>query len=158
MELAGGIVLTEHGGCARRHLRPLVVRVRGLRVAGYSDPFERRASERFRARGEPRPDAEQREEFRDWLRPLIGHVDVVMVHEPQLAEDAAEELAGSRPQAAGPPRRPYAHIELRSSQLVELNGTVGGGAPETEEPALRPGRAHPRAWAASSRSRPTWLR
>jgi predicted phosphodiesterase len=129
--LAGGIVLTERG-----RLRddgtygPLVVRVRGLRVAGYSDPFERRASERFKARGEPRPDAEQREEFRDWLRPLLGRVDVVMVHEPQLAEDAAEELREI------PPRRPlvvltgHTHISsFRSStNLVELNGgTVGGG-------------------------------
>ena len=131
MALAGGIVLTERG-----RLRddgtfgPLVVRVRGLRVAGYSDPFERRASERFRARGEPRPAEEQREEFRDWLRPLLGRVDVVMVHEPQLAVDAAEELRRV------PPSRPlvlltgHTHMPgFRSSaNLVELNGgTVGGG-------------------------------
>ena len=131
MALAGGIVLTERG-----RLRgdgtygPLVVRVRGLRVAGYSDPFERRASERFRAQEEPRPDEEQREEFRDWLRPLLGRVDVVMVHEPQLAEDAAEELRRA------PPRRPlvlltgHTHTpDFRSSaNFVELNGgTVGGG-------------------------------
>jgi predicted phosphodiesterase len=131
MALAGGIVLTERG-----RLRddgtygPLVVRVRGLRVAGYSDPFERRSSERFRARGEPRPDEEQREDFRDWLRPLVGRVDVVMVHEPQLAEDAAEELRRV------PPSRPLVLLtghthspSFRSSEnLVELNGgTVGGG-------------------------------
>ena len=104
--------------------------MRGLRVAGYADPFERRASEHFRAPGEPQPDPEQREEFRDWLRPLLGRVDVVMVHEPQLAEDAAEELRRI------PPRRPlvlltgHTHISsFRSStNLVELNGgTVGGG-------------------------------
>jgi predicted phosphodiesterase len=129
--LAGGIVLTERGRLrADGTYGPLVVRVRGLRVAGYSDPFERRASERFRARGEPRPDAEQREEFRDWLRPLLGRVDVVMVHEPQLAEDAAEELREI------PPRRPlvlltgHTHTSsfMSSTNLVELNGgTVGGG-------------------------------
>ena len=129
--LAGGIVLTERGRLrADGTLGPLVVRVRGLRVAGYSDPFERRASEHFRARGEPRPDAEQREEFRDWLRPLLGRVDVVMVHEPQLAEDAAEELRRI------PPRRPlvlltgHTHMSsfMSSTNLVELNGgTVGGG-------------------------------
>jgi predicted phosphodiesterase len=131
MALAGGIVLTERGRLrADGTYGPVVVRVRGLRVAGYSDPFERRASERFRARGEPRPDADQREEFRDWLRPLLGRVDVVMVHEPQLAEDAADELRRI------PPRRPlvlltgHTHVlSFRSStNFVELNGgTVGGG-------------------------------
>ena len=131
LALAGGIVLTERGRLrANGSYGPLIVRVRGLRVAGYSDPFERHASEHFRARGEPRPDAEQREEFRDWLRPLVGRVDIVMVHEPQLAEDAAEELRRI------PPRRPlvlltgHTHVSsLRSStNFVELNGgTVGGG-------------------------------
>jgi predicted phosphodiesterase len=131
MALAGGIVLTERGRLrADGTYGRLVVRVRGLRVAGYSDPFERRASERFRARGEPRPDGDQREEFRDWLRPLLGRVDVVMVHEPQLAEDAADELRRI------PPRRPlvlltgHTHVSsFRSStNFVELNGgTVGGG-------------------------------
>jgi predicted phosphodiesterase len=131
MALAGGIVLTERGRLrADGTYGPVVVRVRGLRVAGYADPFERRASERFRSRGEPRPDAEQREDFRDWLRPLLGRVDVVMVHEPQLAEDAAAELRRI------PPRRPlvlltgHTHMSSfhASTNFVELNGgTVGGG-------------------------------
>lgn len=131
MVLAGGIVLTERGRLRNDGTYgPVVVRVRGLRVAGYSDPFERRASEHFRARGEPRPDAVQREAFRDWLRPLLGRVDVVMVHEPQLAEDAAEELREI------PPRRPlvlltgHTHVPgfQSSTNFVELNGgTVGGG-------------------------------
>jgi predicted phosphodiesterase len=131
MALAGGIVLTQRGRLrADGTYGPLVVRVRGLRVAGYSDPFERRASERFRARGEPRPDADQREDFRDWLRPLLGRVDVVMVHEPQLAQDAAEELRRI------PPRRPlvlltgHTHVSSfhASTNFVELNGgTIGGG-------------------------------
>ena len=104
--------------------------MRGLRVAGYADPFERRASEHFRARGEPRPDGGQREEFREWLEPLVGRVDVVMVHEPQLAEDAAEELRRTAP------RRPlvllagHTHVSSfeSSANFVELNGgTVGGG-------------------------------
>jgi predicted phosphodiesterase len=131
MALAGGIVLTERGRLrADGTYGPLVVRVRGLRVAGYADPFERRASEHFRARGEPRPDEEQRAEFRDWLEPLVGRVDVVMVHEPQLAEDAAERLRES------PPSRPLVlltgHTHMSSFEaspdFVELNGgTVGGG-------------------------------
>ena len=129
--LAGGIVLTERGRLrADGTYGALIVRIRGLRVAGYADPFERLASERFRARGEPRPDAEQREEFRDWLRPLIGRVDVVMVHEPQLAEDAAEELRTIPPRRALVLLTGHTHTSsFRSStNLVELNGgTVGGG-------------------------------
>ncbi len=131
MALAGGIVLTQRGRLrADGSYGSLVVRVRGLRVAGYADPFERRASEHFRARGEPRPDGGQREEFREWLEPLVGRVDVVMVHEPQLAEDAAEELRRTAP------RRPlvlltgHTHVSSfeSSANFVELNGgTVGGG-------------------------------
>jgi predicted phosphodiesterase len=131
MALAGGIVLTQRGRLrADGTYGRVVVRVRGLRVAGYADPFERRASEHFRARGEPQPDEQQREEFRDWLEPLVGRVDVVMVHEPQLAEDAAEEL-----RAEAPPRplvllTGHTHISSfqESPNFVELNGgTVGGG-------------------------------
>ena len=131
MALAGGIVLTQRGRLRADGTHgPVVVRVRGLRVAGYADPFERRSSEHFRARGEPRPDEEQREHFRHWLEPLVGRLDVVMVHEPQLAEDAAEAL-----RAAGP-SRPLVlltgHTHTSSFQaspnFVELNGgTVGGG-------------------------------
>ena len=131
MALAGGIVLTEQGRLrADGSYGPLVVKVRGLRVAGYSDPFERRARNRFRSPGEPRPTPAQQEEFRDWLRPLLGRVDVVMVHSPMLTQAAAEELRRI------PPRRPlvlltgHTHLpEFRSStNFVELNGgTVGGG-------------------------------
>ena len=131
MALAGGIVLTERGRLrSDGTYGPVVVKVRGLRVAGYADPFERRARDHFRQLREPRPTREQREEFRDWLRPLLGRVDVVMVHEPQLAEAAVEELRRI------PPPRPVAlltghtHVQkFRSStNLVEVNGgTVGGG-------------------------------
>ena len=124
-------MLTQHGRLsADGTFGPVVVRVRGLRVAGYADPFERRARDHFRQLREPRPTVEQQEEFRDWLRPLLGHVDVVMVHSPQLAETAADELRRI------PPRHPLAlltgHTHLQkfrsSTNLVELNGgTVGGG-------------------------------
>ena len=131
MALAGGIVLTQRGRLrADGSHGPVVVRVRGLRVAGYADPFERKASERFKGTNEPTPDAAQREEFRDWLRPLLGHVDVVMVHEPQLAQDAADELGRI------PPSRPlvlltgHTHVASfrTSTNFTEINGgTVGGG-------------------------------
>ena len=129
--LAGGIVLTQRGRLRSDGTHgPVIVRVRGLRVAGYSDPFERRAREHFRARAEPRPDAAQREDFRDWLRPLLGRVDVVMVHEPLLAADASAELRRI------PPARPlvlltgHTHTSAfhAATNFVELNGgTVGGG-------------------------------
>ena len=129
--LAGGIVLTQHGRLtARGTYGPVVVKVAGLRVAGYADPFERRARDHFRQLREPRPTPEEQEDFRDWLRPLLGRVDVVMVHSPALAESAADELRRI------PPRRPLAlltgHTHMQSfhssTNLVELNGgTVGGG-------------------------------
>ena len=131
MALAGGIVLTQRGRLLAdgRH-GPVVVRVRGLRVAGYADPFERKSSERFKGTNEPTPDAAEREEFRDWLRPLLGRVDVVLVHEPQLARDAAEELRRI------PPSRPLVLLTGHthkasfhaSTNFTEINGgTVGGG-------------------------------
>ena len=131
MALAGGIVLTQRGRLkADGTYGPVVVNVRGLRVAGYADPFERRVRDRFRQLREPRPTPEQEEEFRDWLRPLLGRVDVVMVHSPALAESAAEELRRI------PPPHPLAlltgHTHMQSfhssTNLLELNGgTVGGG-------------------------------
>jgi predicted phosphodiesterase len=131
MALAGSIVLTQRGRLrADGTYGPVVVRVRGLRVAGYADPFERRARDRFRQLREPRPTPEEQEEFRDWLRPLLGRVDVVMVHSPALAQSAADELRRI------PPRRPLAlltgHTHMQSfhssTNLLELNGgTVGGG-------------------------------
>ena len=129
--LAGGIVLTQRGRLrGNGTYGPLVVKVAGLRVAGYADPFERRARDHFRQLREPRPTPEEQEEFRDWLRPLLGRVDVVLVHSPALAESAADELRRI------PPRRPLAlltghtHMQIfqSSTNLVELNGgTVGGG-------------------------------
>ena len=131
MALAGGIVLTQRG-----RLRPdgshgpVVVNVRGLRVAGYADPFERRARDHFRQRAEPRPDEAQRQAFRDWLTRLLGRVDIVLVHEPQLAEDAAAELRQSSPARPLVLLTGHTHMaSFRSSpNFVELNGgTVGGG-------------------------------
>jgi predicted phosphodiesterase len=131
LALAGGIVLTERGRLrADGSYGPVVVRVGGLRVGGYADPFERRATEHFKGTNEPTPDANERAAFRDWLRPLLGHVDVVMVHEPQLASDAADELR------ADPPGRPlvlltgHTHVATfhASPDFTEINGgTVGGG-------------------------------
>jgi len=131
MALAGGIVLTQRGRLrSDGTYGPVIVRVRGLRVAGYADPFERRARDHFVAPREPQPTPEEQEAFRGWLRPLLGRVDVVMVHSPALAEAAAEELRRI------PPRRPLAlltghtHVQAfrSSTNFLELNGgTAGGG-------------------------------
>jgi len=128
---AGAIVLTQRGRLLPGGGRgEVVVKVGGLRVAGYSDPFERRREDRYEARGEPEPSEEQKRDFATWLRPLVGRVDVVLVHSPALASTAVEGLREK------PPDRPLAvltghtHLpRLRSSEnLVELNGgTVGGG-------------------------------
>jgi hypothetical protein len=37
------------------------------------------------------------QEFADWLRPKLGLVDIVMVHEPELAALAIEEMRASSP-------------------------------------------------------------
>lgn len=134
----GAIVLTRRGRLLAdgRH-GPIVVRVGGMRVAGYDDPFERRRRDDYRGRAEPRPSLAQQEAFADWLRPLVGKVDVVMVHQPQLARLAVEELR------ARPPSRPLVLIvghthgqSLSASRnLAVLDpGTAGaGGASNLDE-------------------------
>ncbi|HYI98211.1 MAG TPA: metallophosphoesterase [Thermoleophilaceae bacterium] len=129
---AGAIVLTERG-----RLRgdgtygPVVARVAGLRVAGYSDPFERRRAEGYRDRyDDGPPTTERRRRFADWLEPLVGNVDIVMVHSPGLAKLTVRELR------ADPPTRPLALLTghthratvATSTNVLELNGgTAGGG-------------------------------
>src|SRR5262249_39310477 len=108
-----------------------VVRVDGLRVAGYDDPFTRREPGRERGpRPEPRTTDELQRSFSDWFTPLQSRVDVVMVHEPALIEPVLRGLAQR------PPRHPIAFLvghthvqDLRTQRnVVVLNGgTAGGG-------------------------------
>jgi predicted phosphodiesterase len=127
---AGAIVLTERGRLLPGGRRgPVVVRVAGLRVAGYADPNERRARGGYGNRGDEPTRAQQRA-FADWLRPLVGKVDVVMTHEPALAEPALEELRRDSPRSPLAVLTGHTHIAaVRSSpNLVEVNGgTAGGG-------------------------------
>jgi predicted phosphodiesterase len=127
---AGAIVLTRRGRLLPGgRLGEIVVNVDGLRVAGYEDPYQRRARNGYRNRGSD-PTGAQRRAFAAWLRPLLGQVDVVMTHGPGLTELAVQELKED------PPARPLAiltgHSHMSSvktsENLVELNGgTVGGG-------------------------------
>jgi predicted phosphodiesterase len=127
----GAVVLTQHG-----RLNPdgsygdEIVDVDGLRVAGFSDPFERRAGENFRDRFEDVPTPAQQDAFTAWLLPKIGHVDIVMVHEPALIQHA---LAALRDE---PPARPLVFITghthaasiERYPGITAINGgSVGAG-------------------------------
>jgi predicted phosphodiesterase len=125
---AGAIVLTRRGRLlADGSHGPRVVRVAGLRVAGYDDPFERRRGRRYVPLR--RVSEAQQSAFDAWLRGLV-RVDVVMVHEPALARLALQSLRRH------PPGRPlvflvgHTHVQALSvtRNLVELNGgTAGGG-------------------------------
>ncbi len=127
----GAIVLTERG-----RLNPdgsygeMIVDVRGLKVAGYSDPFERRAGENFRDRYEDSPTTVQQDAFTAWLRGLLGRVDVVMVHQSALIGPALATLKDD------PPDRPlviltgHTHspsIEHFPGVTVINGGSVGAG-------------------------------
>ena len=127
----GAIVLTQVG---RRNANGTYGRVindiAGLRIAGYSDPFERRSREDFADRFDNRPTPAMQDAFTGWLQPLLGRVDVVMVHEPALIEPALEVLKDK------PPPRPVvfvvghthvASIEHEPGFAVINGGTVGAG-------------------------------
>jgi predicted phosphodiesterase len=127
----GAIVLTRSGRMRGNGTTDgrLVTTVAGLRIAGYDDPLMRLASDGYADHGaDYTPEEQQR--FADWLAPLIGQVDVVMVHAPQLAELAVDALR------ADPPARPLllvvghthkAKID-RYGAVTELNpGSAGAG-------------------------------
>ena len=127
----GALVLTQfgrlnaHGGYGEQ-----IVDVDGLKVAGHSDPFERRSTDGFRDRYAPTPTAAMQDAFLSWLLPLIGKVDVVMVHEPALIEPALAVLRDR------PPARPlvfavgHSHapsVEHVPGVTVINGGSVGAG-------------------------------
>jgi predicted phosphodiesterase len=126
---AGATVLTRRGRLLPNgRYGPQVVRVAGLRVAGYDDPFLRRAGQQ--SAPDPAPSAQQQAAFDEWLRPLEGDVDVVMIHEPALAAAALDRLS------ANPPTRPLAFLvghthvpalETTRNVVVLNGGTAGGG-------------------------------
>jgi len=126
---AGAVVLTRDGRLrADGSLGPRIVRVGGLRIAGYDDPFLRRRGQRVTP--DPHPSEVQQAAFDAWLRTIQRDVDVVIVHEPTLAAQALARLADD------PPSHPlvflvgHTHVQdLRAgSNVVVLNaGTAGGG-------------------------------
>jgi predicted phosphodiesterase len=126
---AGVIVLGREGRLLRGGRRGKVIqRVAGLRMAGYESPNVRLRRERYRDRGAEITDA-QRQDFADWLRPLIGKVDVVVAHEQGLTETAAEELRRDPPASPLALLTGHTHIAVAqaSENLVQLNGGSAGG-------------------------------
>jgi predicted phosphodiesterase len=124
----GAVVLTRRGRLnADGSLGRIINTVKpGVRVAGYDDPFERRSADSFRDRYDNTPDPAQQEEFTSWLQPLIGKVDIVMVHEPALIEPALEILHDD------PPSRPLVFVvgHTHKAALTQQPGVtvINGGS------------------------------
>jgi predicted phosphodiesterase len=127
----GAIVLTRRGRLKPQGgYGPLVVKVDGLRVAGYDDPFERRSADSYRDRYDNAPDPVMQAKFLDWMLPLIPKVDVIMVHEPALIAPALALLRRT------PPDHPvvfvvgHTHVAAlqRQPDVTVINGgSVGAG-------------------------------
>jgi predicted phosphodiesterase len=128
----GAIVLTEHGRLLRGgRFGPMVVRVAGLDVAGYGDPFRRRRARGYTQQGfNPAPTPAEQTLFAEWLAKVEPRVDVVMVHEPGLAAKGIDMLRRN------PPSHPivllvghthHAAIEIDRNLSVINGGTVGAG-------------------------------
>jgi predicted phosphodiesterase len=127
----GAVVLTRTGRLRGNGTTDgrLVTTVSGLRIAGYDDPLKRLSIDGYADNGAEYTPEEQRR-FADWLAPLRGQVDIVMVHAPALATLALEALR------ADPPDRPLllvvghthkAQID-RYGTVTELNpGSAGAG-------------------------------
>jgi predicted phosphodiesterase len=127
----GAVVLTRTGRLRGNGTTDgrVVQRVGGLRIAGYDDPLKRLASAGYADNGATYTAAEQ-QRFADWLAPLRGRVDIVMVHAPGLAAPAVQTLR------ADPPPAPLVLVEghthkaglERTGTVTVLNpGSVGGG-------------------------------
>ena len=128
----GALVLTRAGRLKPDGSRgPIINTVKpGIRVAGYDDPFERRSVESFKDRYDNMPSQEMQDEFLAWLTPLIGKVDVVMVHEPALIQTALAVLKDH------PPDRPLVFLvghthktDLKQQPGVTMinGGSIGAG-------------------------------
>jgi hypothetical protein len=100
-----------------------------MRVAGYDDPLMRLSAERYRDHGGT-ASVQQQLDFFTWFQETVEHVDAIMVHSPQLAQLALDELRRS------PPDRPliifvghthHSGLERIGEATVINGGTAGGG-------------------------------
>jgi predicted phosphodiesterase len=128
---AGAIVLTEQGRLnADGSHGGVIADVKGLRVAGYSDPFERRRADDYADRYRPVPSPDQQDAFTAFVRRVQEETDVIMVHEPQLIGPALEMLK------ADPPTHPlvfvvghthHADLQTQPGVTVINGGSIGAG-------------------------------
>lgn len=127
----GAVVLTRSGRLRPDgRYGPVIYQYKQLRIAGYDDPYERLSSQNFADRYQTEVDPIQQDLFNSWLQPLIGKVDIVMVHEPVLIETALNILKDD------PPERPLVFLvghthkaELRTQPGVTVinGGSMGAG-------------------------------
>jgi hypothetical protein len=127
----GAVVLTQFGRLKRGGgYGPIVNEVAGLRVAGYADPYERKAADGYRDRFTNTITPAQQQAFADWMEQLTGKVDVVMVHEPGLIAQTLAELKET------PPATPLVFVvghthepSLERQPNVDIinGGSIGGG-------------------------------
>ena len=128
---AGAIVLTRTGrlyGDGTTDGTPTTT-VKGLRIAGYDDPLKRLARDGYRDNGAT-PTPAQEAAFTNWLAPLRGRADIVMVHEPALAATAVEQLRADPPATPLLVLQGHTHkssLEHEGTLTVLNAGTVGGG-------------------------------
>lgn len=133
----GAIVLTSRGRLLPSGLYGrTTVRVGGLRVAGFGSPNLRRARDGYRDRGTEITAADQ-QEFASWFATIADDVDVVMVHEPSLAEPVIEQLRTQRREQSvdaeapsilfvlGDTHRPA--VDAADGVLAVNGGTIGAG-------------------------------
>lgn len=127
----GAIVLTQFGRLrADGSHGAMVVKVGGLRMAGFTDPFLRRAGQDYEDKYKVGETFAAVEEFRRWFETVESKVDVVVVHEPQVAAGVLDDLRRD------PPDHPITILDAHTHRLylqatpnlLEVNGgTIGAG-------------------------------
>jgi predicted phosphodiesterase len=129
----GAVVLTQAGQLLPNgRLGPVVVKAAGLRVAGYSDPFERQKRDDFKGTPNRRPTPAQQRAFMNWLLPLVPKLDAVMVHEPGLAEMAVDYLREHHPDHPVVFLEGHTHVtsvQTGRNVIVLNGGSIGAGGP-----------------------------
>jgi predicted phosphodiesterase len=127
----GEIVLTRDGRLRANGSTDgrIVQRVQGVRIAGYDDPLKRLAAAGYADNGADYTVPEQKR-FAAWLAPLVGKVDIVMVHAPRLAQVALRALREDPPSAplvfvVGHTHKPA--LDVMGPVTVLNPGSVGGG-------------------------------